>query len=45
MAALPFLRFMDIACRGSAVMPFRFLGLMWVDDTIVIVERNDTRPM
>ena len=26
-------------------MPFRFPGLMWVDDTIVIVEREDARPI
>ena len=45
MAALPFLRFMDIAYPAFAVMPFRFLGLVRVDDTIVIVERGDTRPI
>ena len=28
-----------------AVMPFRFPGLMWVDDTIVILERGATRPI
>ena len=44
-AALPFLRFMDIAYRASAVQPFCFLGLMWVDGTIVILERGDTRPI
>ena len=44
-AAVPFLRFMDIAYRASAVHPFRFPGLMWVDDTIVILERGDTRPI
>ena len=40
-AALPFLRFMDIAYRTFAVQPFCFLGLMWVDDTIVLLERGD----
>ena len=44
-AALPLLRFMDIAYRASAVQPFRFPGLMWVDDTIVLLERGDTRPI
>ena len=44
-AALPFLHFMDIAYRASAVQPFRFPGLMWVDNTIVILERGDTRPI
>ena len=44
-AALPFLRFMDIAYRTHALEPFRFLGLMWVDDTIVILERGDSRPI
>ena len=44
-AALPFLRFMDIAYRASAVQPFRFPGLMWVDDTIVLLEQGDTRPI
>ena len=44
-AALPFLRFMDVAYRASAVQPFRFPGLMWVDDTIVLLERGDTRPI
>ena len=34
---------MDIAYRASAVQPFPLLGLMWVDDTIVILERGDTR--
>ena len=29
-AALPFLRFMDIAYRSFAVEPFRFAGLMWL---------------
>ena len=41
MAALPFLRFMDIAYRSSAVEPFRFPGLMWVDGTIVLLERGE----
>ena len=44
-AALSFLRFMDIAYRSYAVEPFRFLGLMWVDDTIVLLERGDSRPI
>ena len=44
-ASLPFLRFMDIAYRSSAVEPFRFPGLMWVDDTIVLLERGDPRPI
>ena len=44
-ATLPFLSFMDIADRAFAVMPFRFPGLMWVDDTVVISERGDTRPI
>ena len=44
-AALPFLRYMDIAYRSSAVEPFRFLGLMWVDDTIVLLERGDSHPI
>ena len=43
-AALFFLRFMDIAYRTHAVEPFRFPGLMWVDDTIVIMERGNPRP-
>ena len=41
--ALPFLRFMNIAYRAFAVEPFRFAGLMWVDDTIVLLEQGDTR--
>ena len=44
-AALPFMRFLDIAYRTHAVEPFRFPGLMWVDDTIVILERGDSRPI
>ena len=44
-AALPFLRFMDIAHRSSAVEPFRFPGLMWGDDTIVRLEWGDSRPI
>ena len=44
-AALPFLRFMDIAYRAFAVEPFRFPGLMWMDDTIVLLERGDARPI
>ena len=44
-AALPFMRFLDIAYRAHAVEPFRFPGLMWVDDTIVIVERGNSRPI
>ena len=44
-AALPFLRFMDIAYRAYAVQPFRFPGLMWVDNTIVLLERGDARPI
>ena len=44
-AALPFLRYMDIAYRSSAVEPFRFPGLMWVDDTIVLLERGDSHPI
>ena len=43
-AALPFLRYMDIAYRAYAVQPFRFPGLMW-DDTIVFLERDDTHPI
>ena len=43
--ALPFLQFMDIAYRTYAVQPFRFPGLMWVDDTIVLLERGDTHPI
>ena len=45
LAAVPFVRFMDIAYRASAVQPFCFPGLMWVDDTILILERGDTRPI
>ena len=44
-AALAFLRFMDVVYRTHAVEPFRFPGLMWVDDTIVILERGDSRPI
>ena len=44
-AALPFLRFMDIAYRASVVQPFRFPRLMWVGGTIVLLERGDTRPI
>ena len=44
-AALPFLGFMDIAYRAFAVEPFGFPGLMWVDNTIVLLERSDTRPI
>ena len=44
-AALPFLRFIDIAYRCFAVEPFPFPGLMWVDDTIVLFERGDSRPI
>ena len=44
-AALLFLRFMDIAYRASAARRFRFPGLTWVDDTIVLLERDDTRPI
>ena len=36
---------MDIAYRAFAVMPFRFPGLMWVDDTIVILERGEAPPI
>ena len=36
---------MDIVYRASTVQPFRFLGLMWVDDTVVLLERGDTRPI
>ena len=36
---------MDIAYRSYAVEPFRFPGLMWVDDTIVLLERGDSRPI
>ena len=43
--ALPFLRFMDIEYHVYAVKPFHFPGLMWVDDTIVLLERGDTRPI
>ena len=39
------MRFLDIAYRTHAVEPFRFPGLMWVDDTIVILERGDSRPI
>ena len=44
-AALPFLRFMDIAYRAFAVEPFRFPRLMWVDDRIVLLERGDAHPI
>ena len=44
-AALPFLRFMDIACGASAGQPSCCAGLMWVDDTIVLLERSETRPI
>ena len=44
-AVLPFLRFMDIAYRAFTVEPFRFPGFMWVDDTIVLLERGDSRPI
>ena len=40
-AALPLRRFMDMAHRSSVVEPFRFPGLMWVDDTIVLLERGE----
>ena len=33
------MRFMDIAYCAFAVMPFRFPRPMWLDDTIVILER------
>ena len=36
---------MDIAYTTHAVEPFRFPGLMWVDDTVVILERGDSRPI
>ena len=36
---------MDIVYRAFAVEPFRFPGLMWVDDTIVLLERGDSRPI
>ena len=44
-AALPFMRFMDIAYRTPAVEPFRFPGLIWMDDTIVILGQRDSRPV
>ena len=34
---------MDIAYHAFTVMPFHFPELMWVPDTIVILERGDTR--
>ena len=36
---------MDITYKSSKVQPFRFLGLMWRDDTIALRERGDTRPV
>ena len=44
-AALWFPRFMDITYRASVVQPFCFPGLMWVDDTIVLLEQGGTRPV
>ena len=44
-AALPFLRLMDIAYRAFAVEPFRFPGLLRVDDTIVLLELGEARPV
>ena len=44
-AALPFLRFIDIAYRAYAVQPFHVPGLIWVDDTTVLLECGDTRPI
>ena len=45
MAALPFLRFMNITYTAFAVDPFCLLGLMWVVDTIVLLERGESRPI
>ena len=36
---------MDMAYQSSAVEPLCFPGLMWVGDTIVLLERGDTRPV
>ena len=44
-AAFSFLRFRDIAYRASVVQPFRYPVLMWVDDTMVLLKRRDTRPI
>ena len=44
-AAVPFVRFMDMAYRSYAARPFRFPGLMWVDDTIVLLEGGDACPI
>ena len=44
-AALPFLHFMNIAYRAYTVQHFDFPGLMWVDDTIILLERGETRPI
>ena len=44
-AALPFLRFMDIAYRAFALEPFRFPGLMCVHNTMVLLERGDAGPI
>ena len=43
--ALPFMRFTDIAHGEYAVQPYRFPGLTWVDDKIVLQHRDDTRPI
>ena len=42
-AAVPFLPLMGITYRAFAVELFRLVGLVWVDDTIVLLERGDTR--
>ena len=44
-AALPFVRFMDLTYMAFAVEPFRFSGLMLVDNTTVLLERGDARPI
>ena len=37
--------FLDIAYRTHALEPFCLPGLMCVNDTIVILERGDSRPI
>ena len=40
--ALPSQALTDMAYDALSVTPFRFPGLTWVHDTIVIIERDDT---
>ena len=36
---------MDIPYRACTIQPFRFPGLIWMEDTIVLLEWGDTRPI